>query len=70
MSTATTAPTTDETATRSLAALERAEADLRSIDLRSLKGEVKENVKDARISVREAAKGIAAARLAAKRAAE
>lgn len=43
-----TAPTAEQVKVRTLAALERAQTDLKSIDLRSLKGDSKEAVKEAR----------------------
>jgi hypothetical protein len=42
------APTVEQVRTRTLAALERAQTDLKSIDLRSLKGDAKDAVKEAR----------------------
>jgi len=46
--TAPTAPTVEQVRTRTLAALDRAQTDLKSIDLRSLKGSAKDCVKEAR----------------------
>jgi len=64
MSTATTtAPTAEQIRTRSLAALERAQIDLKSIDLRSLKGTAKDCVKEARSRTADA---IAAVKTAPK----
>lgn len=47
-STDTLAPTAEQVRTRTLATLERAQAELKSIDLRSLKGGSKDCVKEAR----------------------
>lgn len=49
-----TAPTAEQVKTRTLAALERAQTDLKSIDLRSLKGTAKDCVKESRAWVADA----------------
>lgn len=51
---APTAPTAEQVKTRTLAALERAMTDLKSIDLRSLKGDARDAVKEARIWTKDA----------------
>lgn len=59
-----TAPTADQIRTRTLASLERAQNELKSIDLRSLKGTSKDCVKQSRTWVADA---IAAVKTAPKR---
>lgn len=56
MTTAATpvAPTAEQVRTRTLAALERAQTDLKSIDLRSLKGGARDAVKEARAWTQDA----------------
>lgn len=51
---APTAPTAEQIKTRTLAALDRALSDLKSIDLRSLKGDARDAVKEARIWTKDA----------------
>lgn len=49
-----TAPTAEQVRTRTLAALDRALTDLKSIDLRSLKGGSRDAVKEARAWTQDA----------------
>lgn len=51
---APTAPTAEQVRARTIASLERAAAELKAIDLRSLKGNAKEAVKDGRDAVADA----------------
>lgn len=53
-----TAPTAEQVKTRTLAALERAHTDLKSIDLRSLKGVSRDAVKEARAWTEDAIKAV------------